>query len=114
MKEVPRSSSLALKQFLIEKKEASPYDFYKWYRKVKPIGYNSVRRLFWMLHKLGLIERSRIVRRKGRIGYKQYYRIVPEFIDSEMWFNPQRYMGWESYEKRHKYKYGFRVRKRKR
>jgi len=107
---VPRSSSLALKEFLLERKEASSYDFYKWYRKFKPITYTSIRRLFWMCNKLGLIVKSRKVRHKDKmIGYKQLYRIVPEMLDSDAWFNPQRYMGWESYEKRHEYEYGFRV-----
>jgi len=69
--------------------EGSPNDFYKVFRKVKKkTSYASVRRYFYILKRLGLIEPTRRVWGRGTIP-KQLYRIVPGKEVAPEWAHPQ-------------------------
>lgn len=83
------SAGLAIREFLQMVGEGGPNDFYKVYRKVKKkSSYASARRYFWILKKLGLIERTRREMGKGAIA-KQLYRIVPGMEGDPRWSAPQ-------------------------
>ena len=79
----------AISEFLRQVGEGSPNDFLKAFRKVKKkTSYGSVRRYFWILKKLGLIEPTR--RELGRVVIpKQLYRIVPGMEHDPRWSAPQ-------------------------
>ena len=82
-------AGLAIREYLMIVGEGSPSDFYKAYRKIKKkTSYASVRRYFYILKRLGLIEPTR--REWGR-GYipKQLYRIVPGMENDPRWAHPQ-------------------------
>ena len=56
-------------------------------------SYNTIRKYFYILHKLKLIER--ISKKEGKFGYaipRQYYVINEEMVDSVLWKNPQVFM----------------------
>jgi hypothetical protein len=84
-----RTTGLAIREFLQEEGEAGPNDFFKVFRRVKEsTSYPSVRRYFWILKKLGLIEPTRRVMGQGTIA-KQLYRIVPGAEADPRWDHPQ-------------------------
>ena len=88
--EIPvKLTGLAIKYFLLAVGEGNPYWFYKCFKKVKPsTSYNNVRRYFYFLKKLGLIEPVRKEPSKHGMP-KTYYRIVPGMEDDPRWFAPQ-------------------------
>ena len=92
MSEVELTEALtgaAIREFLLAVDEGCPNDFYKAYRLVKKTtSYDSARRYFYILKKLGLIEPTR--REWGR-GYipKQLYHIVPGMENDARWPAPQ-------------------------
>jgi len=92
MAEVELTSGLtgpAIREFLRQVGEGCPNDFLKAFRKVKKkTSYNSCRRYFWILKKLGLIEPTRRVMGRGAIP-KQLYRIVPGMENDPRWSAPQ-------------------------
>ncbi len=92
MAEVELTSGLtgpAIREFLLQVGEGGPNDFLKAFRKVKKkTSYNSCRRYFWILKKLGLIEPTRREMGRGVIP-KQLYRIVPGKEDALEWRAPQ-------------------------
>jgi hypothetical protein len=82
-------TGLAIREFLQNVGEAGPNDFYRSFRKVKPsTSYDVCRRYFWILRKLGLVERTRREMGQGAIP-KQLYRIVPGKENDSRWNAPQ-------------------------
>jgi len=82
-------TGLAIKEFLLQVGEGSPNEFYRIFKKVKPTtSYDSVRRYFYILKHLGLIEPTRKEAGRGPIP-KQLYRIVPGMEDAVEWSAPQ-------------------------
>ncbi len=82
-------TGMAIREWLLSVGEGCPNDFYKEFRKVKKkTSYASVRRYFYILKRLGLIEPTRKERGRGPIP-KQLYRIVPGMEDAEEWRAPQ-------------------------
>ncbi len=84
-----RSTGLAIREYLQEVGEGNPNGFFKAYRKVKAkTSYDSARRYFWILKKLGMIEPTRREMGAGVIA-KQLYRIVPGMEADPRWSAPQ-------------------------
>lgn len=82
-------TGLAIREFLTEVGEGGPNDFYRSFRKVKPsTSYDACRRYFYILRKLGMIERTRREMGQGAIP-KQLYRIVSGMENDERWSHPQ-------------------------
>jgi len=82
-------TGLAIREYLLQVGEGNPNDFYKAFRKIKrKTSYASVRRYFYILRRLGLIEPTRKVPGRGPIP-RQLYRIVPGMEDAEEWSAPQ-------------------------
>jgi hypothetical protein len=82
-------TGLAIRDYLLAVGEGCPNDFYKEFRKVKAkTSYGSVRRYFYILKRLGLIEPTRREWGRGTIP-KQLYRIVSGMEDSPLWSAPQ-------------------------
>jgi len=82
-------TGLAIREFLLRTGEASPNDVLRALRRVKAkTSYNSVRRYFWILRKLGLVEYTRREIGQGAIP-KQLYRIVPGKESDSRWSAPQ-------------------------
>lgn len=83
-------AGLAIREFLQTVGEGSPSDFFKAYRKVKEkASYQSARRYFWILKKLGLIEPTRRELGQSHTIAKQLYRIVPGKENASEWSAPQ-------------------------
>ena len=82
-------TGLAIREFLLEVGTGGPYDFYKEFREMKPTtSYASVRRYFWILKELGLIEFVRTA--PSAAGFpRRLYRIVPGMEDDPKWGYPQ-------------------------
>jgi hypothetical protein len=82
-------TGLAIREFLSQVGEGAPNDFYREFRKVKPTtSYDSVRRYFYILKRLGLIEPTRTEKGKAPIP-RQLYRIVPGMEGAPEWMAPQ-------------------------
>ena len=82
-------TGLAIREFLLERGEAGPSDFYKAYRKIKEkTSYNSARRYFWILKKIGLIEPTRREMGQSHTIAKSLYRIVPGMENDSRWGAP--------------------------
>jgi len=81
-------TGLAIREYLQYVGEGYPYEFYVCFKKVKPTtSYASVRRYFYILKKLGLIEPVR-TEPSSKGGFpRTYYRIV--IYDDPRWFAPQ-------------------------
>lgn len=81
-------TGLAIREYLSHVGEGYPYEFYKCFQKIKPTtSYASVRRYFYILKRLGLIEPVR-KEPSSKGGFKRtYYRIV--IYDDPRWFAPQ-------------------------
>lgn len=81
-------TGLAIREYLNYVGEGYPYEFYICFKRVKPsTSYESVRRYFYILKRLGLIEP---VRREpsSKGGFpRTYYRIV--VYDDPRWIAPQ-------------------------
>lgn len=88
-------TGLAIREYLLHVGEGYPYEFYKCFKKVKPsTSYDSVKRYFFFLRKLGLIEVVRVEPRRTPEGKtygipRTYYRIVPGAEGDHRWFAPQ-------------------------
>jgi len=82
-------TGLAIREFLLEARTGGSYDFYKEFRELKPTtSYASVRRYFWILKELGLIEFVRVA--PSAAGFpRRLYRIVPGREDDPRWGYPQ-------------------------
>jgi len=81
---VPRTGK-AIRDYLLSMKKGSPTDVYRELRKVKRrASYDSVRRYFWILNRLGLIQ---LVRESGR--FMNVYRITPGMEEDPRWSAPQ-------------------------
>lgn len=82
-------TGLAIREFLLQVGLAGPYDFYKEFRELKPTtSYASVRRYFWILKQLGLIEFVRTA--PSTAGFpRRLYRIVLGREDDPRWEFPQ-------------------------
>lgn len=81
---------LAIRNFLLAKGEASPYDFYKAYRTFKPTtSYLSIVKYFYILERLGLIEHVKTVTSSKGGFPKKLYRIVPGMEKRDEWRHPQ-------------------------
>ena len=82
-------TGLAIRQYLRQVGEGCSNDFCRAYRKVKKkTSYGGVRRYFYILKKLGLIEPTRREWGRGPIP-KQLYRIVPGTEEDPRWTAPQ-------------------------
>ena len=82
---------IEIREWLKERGEGSPYDFYKYYRQYHPsISYTYIAQLFYYLRKLGLIEKVREEPSSRSPIPKSIYRIVKE--DDERWHSPQKYV----------------------
>jgi hypothetical protein len=82
-------TGLAIRDFLLETGEGSPNDVLRSLRKVKKkTSYDSVRRYFYILKRLGLVEPTRREMGRGAIP-KQLYRIVPGKENDDRWAAPQ-------------------------
>ena len=80
-------TGLAIREYLSYVEEGYPYEFYICFKKVKPnTSYTSVRRYFYILNRLGLIERVRTEPRKGGFP-RSYYRI--RIYEDPRWYAPQ-------------------------
>lgn len=91
--------SMAIREYLHRKGEASPSEFYQMYKPFKEsISYSSVARYFWILKKIGLIKI--VGHKKARYARipKTLYSVVPERLGDKLWLHPQRI--YLSYRKR--------------
>jgi hypothetical protein len=88
-----RLTGLAIREYLLVVGEGYPHEFYHNFKKIKPTtSYASVRRYFYILRELGLIEPTRVVRGRGRWPI-HLHRIVPGMEDErlmDIWRAPQR------------------------
>ena len=83
------TASEAIREYLLTVKEGHPYGFWKIWRQFKKrTSYQAVRRLFWILKEIGLIEPVRFETSKAPFK-KHLYRIVPETAEDPRWFRPQ-------------------------
>jgi hypothetical protein len=84
---LPPNTGAAIREYLLRKGIASPYDFYRAYRVVKPnTSYDSVRRYFYFARKLGLIEFAG-EEPGSRGGFpKRLYRLAPGAEDDPRWW----------------------------
>jgi len=83
-------TGMAIKEYLEQVKEGSPYDFYLCFKQIKPTtSYRNILKYFHYLKKLGLIRKVRVDRRSKRGFKKVYYSIVEGMEDAEEWFAPQ-------------------------
>jgi len=88
-------TGVSIREFLLELEPVGggcPYDFFEVYRAIRKITYGSVRRYFWILKLLGLIEPT--VRGPSERGGwpKQLYRIVPGREEDHRWYNAPVYV----------------------
>lgn len=82
-------TGLAIREFLLHVGEGGPNDFIKAYRKVKKkTSYDSARRYFYILKRLGLIEPTRREWGKGFIP-RQLYRLCAGSESDPRWEAPQ-------------------------
>jgi len=87
---LPLGTGEAIRTFLLRVRMGSPYDFYKEFRGVKPTtSYNSVRRYFYILRKLGLIEFVTTAPSEKGGFPKRLYWVVPGMEEDPRWAYPQ-------------------------
>jgi len=90
------STARLIRDFLIEQGEAYPKQIYQYLKQkieelgYKPPNYASVRKLVYVLRKLGLIRRVREepVRENPTAFKRCYYAVVHERLDDPAWENP--------------------------
>jgi len=108
-------TSLFIRDYLMEKGEAYPFEIYMALkRKREELGikvgtYTSFYRYIWLLEKFGLIRRTGRVEPASRGAgktlrrlHRVYYELVPELVNDERWYAPQRY--YKPYARWHKLK----------
>jgi hypothetical protein len=79
----------AIREYLRTVGAGYPYGFYKiWRQYKKTTSYAAVRRYFWILKEIGLIESAGYS--PSEHGFKKHlYRIVPGMEDDKRWQSPQ-------------------------
>jgi len=83
-------TGVAIRDFLLRVGVGSPYDFFREFREVKPTtSYGSIRRYFYILKRLGLIEFVGAVPSERGGFPKRTYRIVPRTEEDPRWDYPQ-------------------------
>jgi len=89
--DLPKWTGLAIREYLMRVGQASPYDFYKCFKKIKPTtSYKNIVYYFYLLKKAGLIEPvGHEPSSKGGFD-KTLYRIVPGKEEDLGWFHPQQ------------------------
>ena len=85
----PLLTGIAIRNFLRRVGRAGPYDFYREFRVVKPTtSYDSIRKYFYILRELGLIEF--VEEAPSAAGFpRQLYRIIPGMEEDPRWGAPQ-------------------------
>ena len=85
----PLLTGIAIRNFLLRVGRAGPYDFYREFRTVKPTtSYASIRKYFYILRELGLIEF--VEEAPSAAGFpRRLYRIVPGMEEDPRWGAPQ-------------------------
>lgn len=80
----------AIREYLTVMEEGNPYGFFKLWRQFKKsTSYDSVRRYFYILKELGLIEPVRFT--PGQRGFRKHlYKVVPGTEEDPRWTFPQR------------------------
>jgi len=79
----------AIREYLLTVKEGYAYGFYRIYKVFKPsTSYDSIRRYFYILKEIGLIEPVRFVKGKGQ-WRRHYFSAVMVRIEDPAWFHPQ-------------------------
>ena len=82
------SIGLILKAWLKKVGEGSPYDFYKFWKQIRPkTSYAWVRKVFYAAKSLSLIVPTRKVPSKGPAP-KQLYALNPFEYENPAWFTP--------------------------
>jgi len=98
----------AIKEYLLQVGEGYAFDFYRQFKIIFPekkTSYDSVRRYFYILRELGLIEYTRTIKGRGKFPVR-LHRIVPGMEDDPRWDAPQvelypaTKLGRERYRKR--------------
>jgi hypothetical protein len=75
---LPLGTGAAIREYLKVVRVASPYEFYKEFRKIKPrTSYNSIRKYFYIARKLGLIRLVDIEPSSRRGFMKRLYELTP-------------------------------------
>lgn len=112
-----RLTGLAIREYLQYVGEGYPYEFYVCFKKVKPsTSYASIRRYFYILKRIGLIEPTRTEPSKRGGFPRTYYRIVvyddprwlapQEALYPETRLGPKRYKAYKAREMIEEYPYG--------
>jgi len=105
------STSLFIRDFLLEQGETYPYQIYKALKaRLKEEGYakrktsyQSIRNYFYWLKELGLIEVSRTAPgKKAILKDRSYYKIITSKADNlALWKNPREALYPTSYQEHH-------------
>ena len=79
----------AIREYLSVLGRGNPYGFFKLYRQVKETtSYQAVRRYFWILKEIGLIQP--VGYGPGKKHFKPHlYRVTPGKMDDPAWWHPQ-------------------------
>lgn len=93
---VTPGTATLIRDFLLEVGEAYPRQIHKFLKaKIEEMGYhpptyNSVRKLLYALHRLGLIKRVRIetVKENPTAFKRVYYAVVKKRVKDRAWENP--------------------------
>ncbi len=79
----------AIRRYLLEQGEGHAYEFWKFWRVLKKrTSYQAVRRYFWILKEIGLIEFVRAEPARAPFK-KRIYRIIPGMEEDPRWRHPQ-------------------------
>jgi len=79
----------AIREYLLRVGVGHPHGFYSEFKRMKPTtSYGSVRRYFYILREIGLVERVGTAPGRGRWP-RSLYRIVPGMEDDPRWGRPQ-------------------------
>lgn len=85
----PLLTGIAIRNFLLRVGSGGPYDFFREFRLVKETtSYASIRKYFYILRELGLIEFVEEAPSAGGFP-RRLYRIVPGMEDDPRWGAPQ-------------------------
>jgi len=87
----PISVGLFIRDYLLERGEACPYEVFKALQgKKRGASYSSVRKFFHALERLGLIEFVRSEpSKRPKLAARRYYKLVSELKDHPAWGHPQ-------------------------
>jgi len=87
-----KSTSQFIRDYLLEKEEAYPYEIYRAYKNTYPHRKGNAHtfyRLIAIMRDIGLIQRSGRVE-KGLNFDRVYYKINTKNINSKKWINPYK------------------------